>query len=168
MIHDDKRRRRRDNRVRMIKRAVLALAALSVLLAGVVTVMYLTNTAPVVAVIPGAEAAAATKPYVIKLHAQWCPVCMMTKAMWSQIEAAYATRVNLVVFDFTNQTTTEASKIEAHRLGLDQFFDENVGWTGTIAVLNGQTKNVISTINGSRDFSEYRAAIDTALARRGP
>jgi hypothetical protein len=31
-----------------------------------------------------------TKPYVVKLHAQWCPVCMMTKGVWSRVETSYS------------------------------------------------------------------------------
>jgi hypothetical protein len=88
---------------------------------------------------------------------------MVTKGVWSQIEAAYAMRANLVVFDFTNQATTDASRAEAGRLGLEKVFDENAGWTGTILVLDGRTKDVTASIHGSRDFAEYRAAIDAAL-----
>ena len=36
--------------------------------------------------------------------------------------------------------------------------------TGTIVVLDGRTKEIVAWINGSRDFTEYRAAIDAAIA----
>jgi hypothetical protein len=88
---------------------------------------------------------------------------MLTRGVWSLVEAAYSTRANLVVFDFTNQATTDASRAEAGRLGFGKAFDENAGWTGTILVLDGRTKDVTASIHGSRDFSEYRAAIDAAL-----
>jgi thiol-disulfide isomerase/thioredoxin len=147
----------------MTKKALLIAASLSVGVVGLASGMYATNRAPIVPEVSAAEAAESGKPYVVKLHAQWCPVCMLTKAMWSQVETMYSTRVNLVVFDFTNQASTDASRAEARRLGLEGFFNENAGWTGTIAVLNGRTKDVTATIHGSRDFSEYRAAIDAAL-----
>src|SRR6266571_7334983 len=120
----------------MIKKILLAVASLAVVLVALAYVMYLRNTTPIVPGISSAEAANPSKPFVVKLHAQWCPVCMLTKTVWSQIEAAYSDRVNLVVFDFTNQTTTDASGAEARRLGLEEFF-ENTGSTGTIAVLDG-------------------------------
>ena len=88
---------------------------------------------------------------------------MMTKGVWSEIAASYSGRVNLVVFDFTDRATTEASRAEARRLGLEAFFDENVGWTGTIAVVDGGTRNTLALIHGSRDVAEYRAAIDASL-----
>jgi thiol-disulfide isomerase/thioredoxin len=150
----------------MIKKALLGLISAVTVLAAAGYVMYATNTAPTVPAISAAEAAKTDKPYVVKLHAQWCPKCMMTKDVWSQIEAMYAERVNLVVLDFTNDANTEASRAEAERLGLDQFFDEYGGVTGTIAVLDGRTKEVTASIDGNRDFADYRAAIDAILERR--
>ena len=147
----------------MIKKALQIATLLVTVLISSGLVLYVRNAAPAVPALSAAEAANTAKPYVVKLHAQWCPVCMMTKAVWSQIEATYATRVNLVVLDFTNQANTDASRAEAKRLGLEAFFDEYAGATGTIVVLDGRTRNVTASINGSRDFAEYRAAIDATL-----
>lgn len=147
----------------MIKKTLLVVALLTVVLVAFACVMYVRNRTPTVPAISSAEAANPSKPYVVKLHAQWCPVCMLTKAVWTQIEATYSMRVNLVVLDFTNQATADASRAEAKRLGLEQFFDENAGSTGTIVVLDGRTKEVTASIHGGRDFAEYRAAIDATL-----
>ena len=89
---------------------------------------------------------------------------MSTKRVWSEIEATYAGRVRLVVFDFTSEATTAASRAEAQRLGLTEFFDESGFVTGPIVVLDSSTREIRAWINGSRDFDEYRAAIDAALA----
>lgn len=148
----------------MIKRIVIGVIGLAVFLAGLVTTLYVGNRAPSVPPVATAEAATG-KPYVVKLHAQWCAVCMVTKGVWSQIEKAYAQRVNLVVLDFTTDANAEASRAEATRLGLTKFFDEYGGATGSIVVLDGRTKDVTASINGSRDFADYRTAIDAALAR---
>jgi thiol-disulfide isomerase/thioredoxin len=121
------------------------------------------NGAPVVASISAADAAAAGKPYVVKMHAQWCVVCMTTKDEWSEIEKTYAGRVNLLVLDFTNEAKTEASRAEAARLGLQKFFDEYSGASGMIAVLDGRTKQVTAELVGDRPFADYRTAIDAAL-----
>ena len=138
-----------------------AVAAISIV--AFASVLYVWNATPRPPSIASTEAAQPTKPFVIKLHARWCPVCMMTKGVWSEIAASYSGRVNLVVFDFTDRATTEASRAEARRLGLEAFFDENVGWTGTIAVVDGGTRNTLALIHGSRDVAEYRAAIDASL-----
>jgi hypothetical protein len=88
---------------------------------------------------------------------------MATKGVWSQIQEAYGSRVHLLVLDVTNQETTNASRAEARRLGLEQFFDEYSGGTGTVVVLDRRTKDVLSSISGSRDFADYRVAIEAAL-----
>jgi thiol-disulfide isomerase/thioredoxin len=151
----------------MIKKAFLAATSLIVVLVAFGFILYITNPMPAVPAITAAEAGNPSKPYVVKLHAQWCPVCMLTKNVWSQIEDTYSARANLVVLDFTNQANTDVSRAEAKRLGLEAFFDEYVGATGTIVVLDGRTKEVTASINGSRNFAEYRTAIDDTLKRMG-
>jgi hypothetical protein len=148
---------------RMIKRALLVVTLVSLALVAAAYVMYATNRAPVVPRISASDAAEPGRPYVVKLHAQWCAVCMVTKGVWSEVEAIYAPRVNLVVFDFTDQATTDASRAEARRLGLEQLFDQREGESGTVVVLDGRTREVTASIHGSRDLAEYRAAIDAAL-----
>jgi thiol-disulfide isomerase/thioredoxin len=147
----------------MIRKLLLGVASLVLALAAAAGFLYLRNSAPAVQPISTADVAQPSKPFVIKLHARWCPVCMLTTDIWARVEQAYAGRVHFVVFDFSNEATTDASRAEARRLGLERFFDENEGWTGTIAVLNGRTKDVVATIHGSRDLGEYRAAIDAGL-----
>lgn len=147
----------------MIKKALLVVTLLGAVLVAFGYIMYVRNLAPVVPAVSAVEAAKTGKPYVVKLHAQWCAVCMLTKGVWSQIEETYSRRVNLVVLDFTNEANTKASRAEATRLGLEKFFEEYAGATGTIVVLDGRTKEVTASINSSRDFAEYRAAIDAAL-----
>jgi thiol-disulfide isomerase/thioredoxin len=147
----------------MLKRVLLGFVAIVAALVGLGAVLYATNATPTVAPVATADAAAAGAPWVLKIHAQWCPVCMLTKGMWTEIEATYAGRVRLAVFDFTDTDTMIASRAEAERLGLAAVFDEVRGATGTIVVLDGETKEITAWINGSRDFSEYRAAIDAEL-----
>jgi thiol-disulfide isomerase/thioredoxin len=149
----------------MLRKILLGAIAVAVALTAVGSILYARNATPTVPAITAAQAAAADRPWVIKLHAQWCPVCMLTKGVWSQIEDAYAEQVRLVVLDFTNEAATAASRAEAARLGLAEFFDESGFATGPIVVLDGRTKETLAWINGSRDFADYRAAIDAALAR---
>jgi thiol-disulfide isomerase/thioredoxin len=147
----------------MIRKVLLGVGTLTMVLAVVGSTLYVWNRTPIVAGISQAEAASPTRPFVIKIHAQWCPVCMSTKSVWTQIESAYVSRVNLVVFDFTNQQTSDASRAEARRLGLTAVFEENEGWTGTILIVDGGTKETVAAIHGSRDFEEYQSSIEKIL-----
>ena len=147
----------------MLRKILVGAILVVVALVAVGSVLYSRNSAPVAPAVSTADAAAGGRPWLIKMHAQWCPVCMMTKGVWSRIEQTYGDQVHLVVFDFTSSATTDASRAEAERLGLTTFLDEYGYATGTIAVLDGRTKEVFAWINGSRDFDEYRAAIEAAL-----
>ena len=147
----------------MIKKAFLIVSVLAVAAVTVASVLYVRNAPPAVPTISAVEAANTSRPYIVKLHAQWCPICMMTKTVWSQVEDAYAGRTNFVVFDFTNEATTDRSRAEAQRLGLEKFFDDHVGATGTIAVLDGRTREEAASIHGIKTFDEYRSAIDASL-----
>jgi thiol-disulfide isomerase/thioredoxin len=151
----------------MLKKVFLVLIALALGASVAGVSLYLSNGAPTVPPVPVPEIANPSRPYVVKLHAQWCPLCMVTKGVWGQIEETYGGRVNLVVLDFTNDATSNASRTEAKRLGLEPFFAEYEGATGIVVVLSA-TKQVTAEIKGSRDFSAYRTAIDGALAGRVP
>ena len=142
---------------------MLAGAALACLV-GAAALLIGVNAAPEVPVIPSTEVTASTQPYVVKLHARWCPVCLVTKDAWSDVQEAYAGRVRFVVFDFTTDATTEVSRSEARRLGLGALFDEYLGETGTVLVLDGMSKEVKHALHGTRDLAEYRAAIDATVA----
>ena len=126
----------------MLKKILLVTASVVAALTAFVGIAYLTNGAPDAPVITAEAVARADKPFVVKMHAQWCSVCMVTKGVWSEVEATYASRVNLVVMDFTNETATERSRVEAQRLGLGQFFAEYAGATGVVVVLDGRTREL--------------------------
>jgi hypothetical protein len=146
----------------MLKKALTVLLSTGLALAAIGYVLYLGNPAPVAPPIVAADLANPARPYVIKLHAQWCPLCMVTKGVWGEIEKTYAGRANLVVFDFTTEADTATRRAEAKRLGLESFFEEYEGATGVVVVLSPR-KEVLADIKGSRDFSHYRAAIDASL-----
>ena len=108
----------------MIRKLLIIAGAMAVALSATVALLYFINSAPGVPTLSAAEAAAPTKPFVIKLHAQWCPYCLLTKDEWARVEQAYAGRVNFVVLDATNEAAIERSRVQAERLNMRQFFDD--------------------------------------------
>ena len=147
----------------MLKRIAFVFFAGLLLLAGTGVLMYFVNAAPHAPGISASEASHPTKPFVVKLHAQWCAVCLITTSAWSQIEKEYDGRVNFLVLDFTDDKTTDASKAAAERVGLGRIFEES-GSTGVVLIVDGRTKEVTASIAGSRNVGEYREAIDAALS----
>lgn len=142
-----------------LRNSLLVLGTLAALGAG----LFVWNATPTVAPVTAAEAANPSRPFVIKLHAQWCPICMLTKDEWTEIERAYADRVNLVVFDSTTESDREHSREEAARLGLLETLDGYYGATGVVLVVDPRTRGVVARIAGVHSFEAYREAIDTAL-----
>lgn len=146
----------------MLKRIVVLSIVVCLTLAAAGYVMYRANAAPVTPPISASEASNPSKPFVVKLHAQWCAVCLVTTSVWSKIQDEYAGRVNFLVLDFTDDQTTDASRAAAERVRLGRLFEET-GATGVVLVVDGRTKDVMTSIAGSRDVAVYRAAIDAAL-----
>jgi thiol-disulfide isomerase/thioredoxin len=140
-----------------LKAVAIALAAAG----GVAAVLLATNPAPPVD--EGTWDARATTPIVVKLHARWCPVCMATKDVWASVATEYAGRVRFVVFDFTSNAATTASRARARAAGLEPLFDDYIGETGTVLVLDGGSHDVKYRLHGDREIGHYRDAIDSAL-----
>lgn len=146
---------------KILRVGLYSLLGLVLIVAG----LLLANSAPSVPEVAAAEAASPTMPYVVKLHARWCPVCMLTKDEWAEIEENYNGRVNLVVFDSTTESARDASRDVAARLGLGEVLDAYHGATGVVLVIDAATREVVSTLGGNRSFADYREAIDAALRR---
>ena len=145
-----------------ISRWGVAASALAVVGAAV-AILVATNPAPSVG--RGTWDARATTPIVVKLHARWCPVCMATKDVWAGVAAEYAGRVRFVVFDFTSDGTTAASRAHARAVGLEPLFDDYNGETGTVLVVDGTSRDVKFRLHGDRAIAHYREAIDALLVR---
>lgn len=153
----------------MIVRKVLIGIGL-VLLALVATagVFYFLNAAPASTTAPApaaaTEAAQPTKPFVVKLHAEWCSVCLATKDEWERVETDYAERANLVVFDATDEASTARSRDEFRRLGLEAVVEQYDGATGMVLVVDQATRKVLAEVAGIQPYDNYRAPIEAALA----
>lgn len=109
------------------------------------------------------EAGEATdRPYLVKVHADWCGTCTRLGPVWERLEAAYGKRAQLVVFDVTDRDAVARSREAAERLGLVEFFDDHKSRTGTVAVLGGDRKPV-AVFKGETDFDRYAVALGRAL-----
>jgi thiol-disulfide isomerase/thioredoxin len=151
-----------------LRKTIIGAGSALVGLVAVAGFLYLANSPPAVPPVPVSEVAAPSKPFVVKLHARWCPVCMQTKDEWSEIAREYGNRVNLFVFDSTNETTIAASQRQAAALGLDRIFEDYHGASGMVLVIKPGTRQVETSVAGNHSFESYRAAIDAALADRPP
>jgi thiol-disulfide isomerase/thioredoxin len=149
-----------------MRRLLGVLAAAALVLGVAVAALYITNTTPPLPALALADTEDSAKPIVIKMHAQWCPICRATKGAWSELVDRYAERAHLLVLDFTNEQTEAASEAEVRRLKLDGAVEEFYGATGLVLVVDGRTKRVASVVGGIVGTDDYGAAIDAVLAAR--
>ncbi len=103
-----------------------------------------------------------TKPYVVKIHADWCRSCQLLEAVWEQIESDLGDRAIPVTLDVSDRISYEKSVAEANRLGISEFFQAYRKRTGTVAVLDCRTREPVAVMNAERDLKKYREAIARA------
>jgi thiol-disulfide isomerase/thioredoxin len=107
--------------------------------------------------------AASAKPFVVKVHADWCGTCTMLEPTWIRIENELGGKARVVVFDVTDKQSLEKARAAAEVLGLVEFFDRYKSKTGTIGVLAADGTPVV-VLKGERDFGAYDAAVEKASA----
>ena len=149
--------------MKLLRRILGASSAVVLVVTATAAVLFVSNAPPETAPISREEIVDIGKPYIVKLHAQWCPVCMLTKDEWAQIEAAYADRAKFLVFDSTTQASITNSRLRAEGFGLDAIWDDYVGASGLILVIDGGSHEIIAQIGGVQSFAEYQRAIDAVL-----
>ena len=102
------------------------------------------------------------RPYVVMIHADWCGSCKALAPVWKRIQTDLGDRATAVRLDVSDRPAYTESAAAAEDLGIGEFFHEYRSKTGTIAVLECDTRKPIAIMNGERDFEKYRAAISKA------
>jgi thiol-disulfide isomerase/thioredoxin len=105
------------------------------------------------------SASESTRPFIVKIHADWCGTCTRLEPVWERLEAEYGGLARLVVLDVTDRAAHERSRELATRLGLSGFFDAHKSKTGTVAVLDGRSGRPVQVFKGELDFAAYESAL---------
>jgi thiol-disulfide isomerase/thioredoxin len=106
------------------------------------------------------------KPVVVDVYASWCPACKNVAPTLAQLKQDYAGKVNFVVLDVSNPSTTSAAKAQAKELGLDKFLNANKSQTGLIAIVDPATGNILAQHRNNPSAAAYTSVLDKALARQ--
>lgn len=107
-------------------------------------------------------AADASKPFLVKIHADWCGTCTRMNPTFEALEEKVGSESRIVVLDVTDKTTTAAARAEAERLGVVGFFEEYKSKTGSVGVLRGDDREVVQVIRGATDPARYVTALEQA------
>ena len=114
---------------------------------------------------PGLEVtreADASRPFVVKVHADSCAKCVNLGPTWTRLDAQVGDGARLVVLDVTNEERFGETKRIARYLGLTGFLRTNMQYTGTVAVLHGETREPVEHFDGETGLSPYLRAIERA------
>jgi thiol-disulfide isomerase/thioredoxin len=105
------------------------------------------------------------KPVVVDIYASWCPACKNVAPTLAKLNTEYAGKATFVVLDVSDKTTTAKAEATAKKLGLEKFLAENKAATGTIAILDPATGNVLATQRNNATAAAYKTPLDAFIAK---
>ncbi len=105
------------------------------------------------------------KPVVVDIYASWCPACKNIAPTVTQLKEKYAGKVEFVVLDVTDKSTTVAAAAQAKELGLSDFLTKNKTQTGSLTIIDPATGNVLAQHRNNPDAAAYTKVLDTALTK---
>jgi thiol-disulfide isomerase/thioredoxin len=106
------------------------------------------------------------KPTVLVIYADWCPICQKLKPVISAIADKYKGKIRFVRYDITSKSTEAESRIQAERLGLEEFFAKNRESTSLVVILNSTGHEELRT-HADYEPEHYEAVLDRLLTIAG-
>lgn len=106
------------------------------------------------------------KPVIVDIYASWCPACKNIAPTLSQLKQEYAGKVSFIVLDVSNRSTTKQAEATAKKLGLSKFLTANKASTGTIAIVDPATGNILTSFRNNANKADYSRVLNTALAKK--
>lgn len=101
------------------------------------------------------------KPIVALIRADWCSACKQVEPIIQDLMQSYSGKLNLIVFDVSNEETTAQAMEKAKSLGLSAFFEANKKSTSTVGVFKNKREVFKTTHNPDR--AVYVQAFDKAI-----
>jgi len=105
------------------------------------------------------------KPVVVDIYASWCSACKNIAPTLSQLRKDYAGKVNFVVLDVSDKSTTAAAEATAKELGLSKFLSENKTQTGSLTIVDPATGKILAQYRNNPDKSAYSKVLNVALSK---
>jgi thiol-disulfide isomerase/thioredoxin len=105
------------------------------------------------------------KLVVVDVYASWCPACKNIAPTVSQLKEQYAGKVEFVVLDVSDKSTTTAAEATAQELGLSKFLAENKTQTGSLTIVDPATGNILAQYRNNPNKVAYTKVLDAALTK---
>lgn len=103
-----------------------------------------------------------TKPLVVVVYADWCPLCQKLKPALALINEKYAGKIRFVRLDVTSEETAAKSMQQAKSLGLERFFEKNREKTSLVVIQDAAGHEVFRAMH-DYDFQHYANVLDQQL-----
>ncbi len=105
------------------------------------------------------------KPVVIDVYASWCSKCKNIAPTLSELKKEYDGKVEFVVLDVSDKSTSAAAEATAQELGLSKFLTENKTQTGSLTIVDPATGNILAQYRNNTDKMAYTKVLDAALTK---
>ncbi|BBC23416.1 TlpA family protein disulfide reductase [Pseudanabaena sp. ABRG5-3] len=105
------------------------------------------------------------KPVVIDVYASWCSKCQNIAPTVSELKKEYEGKVEFVVLDVSDKSTTAAAEAKAQELGLSKFLAENKTQTGSLTIVDPATGKILAQHRNNTDKIAYTKVLDAALTK---
>ena len=105
------------------------------------------------------------KPVVVDVYATWCPACKNIAPTVSDLKKEYEGKVEFVVLDVSDKSTTAAAEATAKELGLSKFLAENKTQTGSLTIVDPATGKILAQHRNNPDKVAYTKVLDAALTK---
>lgn len=105
------------------------------------------------------------KPVVVDVFATWCSACKNIAPTVSQLKTDYEGKVHFVVLDVSDKSTTSETEATAQQLGLSHFLEANKTQTGSLAIIDPATGNILAQHRNNANLADYTTVLDKALTQ---
>jgi thiol-disulfide isomerase/thioredoxin len=105
------------------------------------------------------------KPVVVDVYATWCAACKNIAPTVAQLKQKYAGKVEFVVLDVSDKTSTAKVEAKAKELGLSKFFAENKTQTGSLTIVDPATGKILAQHRNNPDLTAYASVLDAAITK---
>jgi thiol-disulfide isomerase/thioredoxin len=105
------------------------------------------------------------KPVVVDVYASWCPACKNIAPTVAQLKQKYAGKVEFVVLDVSDKSSTTKVEAKAKELGLSEFFAANKTQTGSPTIVDPATGNILTQQRNNPDITAYAKVLDAAITK---
>jgi thiol-disulfide isomerase/thioredoxin len=105
------------------------------------------------------------KPVLVDVFATWCSACKNIAPTLAQLEKDYAGKVNFVVLDVSDKSSTAQAEAKAKQLGLSEFLAKNKSQTGMLTIIDPATGNILAQHRNNANLADYKTVLDAALTQ---